>query len=258
MNAATHAGHGADVEVALTALWGALRLAVLDVETCNGSDGDHIIDLAVLTYRQRRLVGTWSRRFQPGVPVDAGSQAVHGFTDADLARERPFGEVVAEVAAVLTPADGERLVLVAHNVPFDADALLAAAMAGRKARTGTIKAAGKTRRRERQPDEATIIDLPEEHTAGHAQLLPARPSRDELAAWLAQVAECARLRCPYLDDRVATAGLPPVELLEALEPALAAALSAPDVAGAATVLGALRPLLAALPNRTAALRWFKK
>lgn len=336
MNADTHAGHGADVEVALTALWGALRLAVLDVETCNGTDGDHIIDLAVLTYRQRRLVGTWSRRFQPGVPVDADSQAVHGLTDADLAHERPFGEAVAELTAVLTPTDGERLVLVAHNAPFDVsrlqlefaragaqlpdvavldtgalarhvglrvgslaelldaldlvntaphtahgdadataraalallrraaaagahdlDELLTTAMAGRKSRTGAIKAAGKSRRRDRQPDDTPALDLPEEHTAGHAQLLPARPKRDDLAAWLDQVAECARLRCPYLDDRVATAGLPPDELLTTLEPALATAL-ATDAAGAATVLGALHPLLAALPNRSAALRWFTK
>ncbi|MGZ6858909.1 MAG: 3'-5' exonuclease, partial [Blastococcus sp.] len=337
MNAGTHAGHGADVEVALTALWGALRLAVLDIETCNGADGDHVIDLAVLTYRHRRLVGTWARRFQPGVPVDAASQAVHGLSDADLARERPFGEAVAELTAILTPADGERLVVVAHNASFDVsrlqlefsragtqlpdvavldtaalarhvglrvgsradlldalgltntaphtahgdadataraavallrraaaagahdlDQLLATAMAGRKARTGTIKAAGKTRRREREPEDEPSFDLPDQHTAGHAQLLPDRPSRDDLTAWLTEVAECARLRCPYLDDRVATAGLPPDELLVLLEPSLAGALADADPARAATVLGALRPLLGALPNRSAALRWYTK
>ncbi len=118
-----HAHGPSDPRAALAALWGALRLAVIDIETCNGPNGDHIIELAVLTYRARRQVGTWVRRFHPGVPVDPRSQAVHGITDDDLARERPFAESIDELRRVLTPLDGERLVVVGHNPAFDVSRL---------------------------------------------------------------------------------------------------------------------------------------
>ena len=333
-----HPGHGGtDPQVALTALWGALRLAVLDVETCNGADGDHIIDLALLTYRKRTEVGSLTGRFNPGVPVDPASQAVHGLTDADLASEKPFADAVPALASALTPTDGERLVLVAHNAPFDVsrlqlefaregaalpdipvldtvalakhcglragsladlldalglvntaphtargdadataraalallrmaaaagahdvDDLLTRAMAGRKSRTGAIKAAGKSRRRDRGTDAAPAVDLPDAHVTGHAELLPPDPAAHDLAGWLAQVTACAQLRCPYLEDRVHEAPLPPDELLTALEPALDAALTRNDPPAVATVLGALLPLLAQLPNRPAALRWHRR
>ena len=116
--------HGAaDDAVAVSALWGSLRLAVLDTETCNAGDGDHIIDIAVITCRRHREVGRWERKLNPGVPIDAKTQETHGITDEEVAGADPFAAVEPELTRVLTPTDGEHLVLVAHNAAFDVSRL---------------------------------------------------------------------------------------------------------------------------------------
>ena len=61
------------------------------------------------------------------------------------------------------------------------------------------------------------------------------------------MAECATLRCGYLDGRVAAADRPAQELLDVLTGVLDEVTAAGDIGGAATLVGAMLPLLAALP-----------
>lgn len=106
--------------------------------------------------------------------------------------------------------------------------------------------------------------LPQDHVAGHAALLSPRAGKRMLAGWREQVADCAGLRCRHLDDRVANAGPPPAKLIPELEAVLGRLTAGRDTAGAATVLGALLPLLPRLPprkgrlgQRNALLAWAK-
>jgi DNA polymerase III epsilon subunit-like protein len=106
--------------------------------------------------------------------------------------------------------------------------------------------------------------LPQDHIASHAALLGARAGRRMLADWRSEVAECARLRCRHLDDRVANAGPPAAKLIPELEAVLKDLTAEGDTAGAATLLGALVPLLPELParkgrlgQRNALLAWAK-
>ncbi|QYG94490.1 3'-5' exonuclease [Iamia sp. SCSIO 61187] len=89
--------------------------------------------------------------------------------------------------------------------------------------------------------------LPPEHVAGHAVILSARAGPNMLAEWRTAVGECATLRCRNLDDRVANARPPAPVLIAELEAVLADRCTAGDTPGAATVLGALLPLLPDLP-----------
>lgn len=104
--------------------------------------------------------------------------------------------------------------------------------------------------------------LPADHITGHSTLLGRRAGKRMLGAWRIEVAECAALRCRHLDDRVANAAPPSGVLLVELEAALDERVADGDAAGVATVLGALLPLLPALPPasgrlgfRTVQLDW---
>jgi DNA polymerase III epsilon subunit-like protein len=108
--------------------------------------------------------------------------------------------------------------------------------------TATVKEAGPGSRRA----AAAAPALPDSHVAGHAQLLGPRAARRALTAWRAAVAECANLRCGYLADRVAAVDRPTDELLDVLTDVLDEVTAAGDIAGAATLVGAMLPRLAAL------------
>ena len=138
----------------------------------------------------------------------------------------------------------------------DFDALLAQAMASRATHTSAINAARRKRRRTQADDNAQpSTDLPAAHILRHAEMLPNEPTANDLTVWTAQITECTQLRCPYLEDRIYVAPLPPKEVLELLEPVLDAALSAGHPAAVATVLGAVLRVISGLGNRPAALRW---
>lgn len=127
--------------------------------------------------------------------------------------------------------------------------------------THTVKAGGRARITNREPHPA----LPPEHVTGHATLLSKRAGIRMLAAWQDQVAECATLRCRHLDDRVAQGGAAPLKRLAAVEAVVAERAEAGDVAGTATALAAMLPLLdhltprkGRLGFRTTALNWAKQ
>lgn len=119
----SHPNGAADAGVAMSALWESLRLAVIDTETCNAGDGDHVIDIAVITCRRHIEVGKWERKLNPGVPIDAKTQEKHGITDEEVAGADAFAAAEPELTRVLAPTDGEQLVLVAHNTTFDVSRL---------------------------------------------------------------------------------------------------------------------------------------
>lgn len=319
---------------AIDALWGRLRLVVIDLETVTSADGNHAIEVGIVICRHGRRSSSWSHRVNPGVPVDPHSYRIHGITDEDLADEPPFEGIAGEVLRRMRGLDGETVVVVAHHAGYDvgvlrreltkldmtlpelpvldtarlarvrdlrvrsgsgkledllaalsltnvaphtargdaeaeADAVIAmferAAAAGltdldallgaaRASTTSTIR--HNARRKKPEEELEPEVDLPAEHTAGHAIVLTTDDPA-QVAPWQAGLAECAELRCPYAADRVAAIELPDYEARAAVEGLIAAACAQPipDVPAVATLLGALLPLLERLPDRPAALRW---
>ncbi|GAB3989473.1 exonuclease domain-containing protein [Nocardioides marmoraquaticus] len=322
----------ATLAAAIDALWGRLRLVVVDLETVTSADSTRAIEIAMVTCRGGRRTSSWDHRVNPGVPVDDFSFRIHGITDDDLADEGPFETVAEAVLRRLRGTDGETVIVVAHNAGYDvgvlrhelrligrelpdlpvldtarlarvrdlnvraaggkledviaalgvhnvaphtargdaeatADAVIVmlerAAAAGltdldtllaaaKSARTATLRSTA----RKKRPEEVleAEVDLPEEHTAGHAVVL-ASTDPAEIRAWQIGLEWCARLRCPYTPDRVLAAELEAHQVRAAVEPLLLDACTAGDAPAAATLLGSLLPFLEQLPGRVAALRW---
>jgi DNA polymerase III epsilon subunit family exonuclease len=114
----------ATAAAALATLWAQLRLVVIDVEITAADDGLHVVEVAAVICRAgRRTSRSWTARVNPGVPIDARSQAIHGISDDDLIDEPPFADIVPELTRRLRGLDGETVVLVAHNVGFDVGVL---------------------------------------------------------------------------------------------------------------------------------------
>ncbi|WP_198588210.1 3'-5' exonuclease [Geodermatophilus chilensis] len=147
----------------------------------------------------------------------------------------------------------------------DFEALRTHAMGRRAGTTTTIRGRGRQRLADDADEFADEPELPEEHTEAHGLVLTSTDPTD-VADWQAALAECAHLRCPYVADRVAVADVPASIVLAAVEAELSALLAPPvdgdtggawwpDVPAVATLVGTLEPLLAALPDRRAALAW---
>jgi DNA polymerase III epsilon subunit-like protein len=317
--------HQPTADVARAGLWADTRIAVVDVETCAGEDGDHIVGIGIVTCRKATVTGSWSSLVNPGVPIDERSSRIHGITDTHGADEPSFAQLAPTVTSLLTPTEGERLVLAGHNVGFDvarlhlelgridleladlplldtmklpavldalglvnpthhdaasdaaatAQAVVAllehAAHAGeddldallrrtarRQTRTSSISPATTSTGARRRDDPDDGEPLPDDHTASHADLLPAKPTSKTLAAWRDALADCVALRCPYLPDRIGTAEAPGRLLLDELESALDTALTDGDAAGAATLLEAAGGLYRELDGRRPALAWYDR
>lgn len=101
-----------------------LIVAGTDIESTGLSqeDGHRIIEIAISMYKTengidfRKLGKTWVQRINPMRTIDAGAQAVHGISLADLKGCPEWEEVAPKVHKFLSYTD----VLVAHNVRFDA------------------------------------------------------------------------------------------------------------------------------------------
>jgi len=106
-------------EVTLAALTTGVRFVVVDVETTPADDGDHILSVGVVQVAGHgaQLATPVEWRCDPGVRIE--NTRVHGLTDADVAGERPFADLVPRLATVLVPATGERVVFVAHHAASD-------------------------------------------------------------------------------------------------------------------------------------------
>jgi len=94
-----------------------MRQIVLDTETTGLStaQGHRIIEIGALELDNRRLTGREFHRFlNPDRDIDAGAEAVHGISRADLETEPRFPEIVEEFLAFIKDAE-----LIIHNATFD-------------------------------------------------------------------------------------------------------------------------------------------
>lgn len=89
-------------------------LVVIDVETTPSTDGDHVIQVAALTYRQGRLRDTYATNVNPGVPIL--NTDYHGIDDDDVAAAPTFAEIADDLEKQLADAD---VIVVGHNPSFD-------------------------------------------------------------------------------------------------------------------------------------------
>ncbi len=81
-------------------------LVVFDTETTGtNSRSDRIVEIACLKIHPDGRREDWIRRFHPGVPIPAGSTAIHGIGDADIAAAPRFREAAAELATFLEGCD---------------------------------------------------------------------------------------------------------------------------------------------------------
>lgn len=112
-------------KVATTALWGGVRIVVLDFETTSvdGGGPQRAVSVGAVTCRLGTIRGKWQTLINPEVPVAPGSGRIHGITDEHLVGEPTFAEVAPALLNLLAQADGERLVVAGHNVSFDVSVL---------------------------------------------------------------------------------------------------------------------------------------
>ena len=99
-------------------LVGSGTLVVLDVETCPAEDGDHIVQIGVVTWKQGRQRSVWTSEVDPGVPIT--NSQVHRLTDADVAGAPTFDAVADRLEQLLTGTD---TTLVCHHAKFDVGTL---------------------------------------------------------------------------------------------------------------------------------------
>jgi DNA polymerase III epsilon subunit-like protein len=281
-------------------------------------DGRHrAISIALVECAHGRVKGSaWHRLLNPGVPVDRETYKKHRLSTELISQAPSFGAIAPELLARLLPANGERVVLVAHNARFDvgvlrtefellghplpdlpvldtagrlvravgvtprdasldgllaalglvnaaphtatgdASATAAAALelmrrasehgfayipalleAAGDRRTGEITPVGRIR-----PARSSVPVMPTEHLERHT-VLPAQPTKAEIAPWIDRADDCARLRCPdlgySLESLVRTARAEPRLVLDALGAVVMRRAAAGDGPGANTALGAV-------------------
>lgn len=91
------------------------RQVALDLETTGLAEGNWVIEVGCVEIVARQLTGRELQRYvNPGRPIEAGAQRIHGITDAQLRGEPKFAEVAEEVLAFVRDAE-----VLIHNAPFD-------------------------------------------------------------------------------------------------------------------------------------------
>ncbi|RLB54752.1 MAG: hypothetical protein DRI90_19960 [Deltaproteobacteria bacterium] len=103
--------------------WHQLTWLCIDSET-TGLDpkSDRLVELAAVEFRQGEVLRRMGMLLNPGVPIPAAANAVHGISDADVADCPPFQDVQERFLTHVAAAD----LLVGYNWPFDAAFLEAA------------------------------------------------------------------------------------------------------------------------------------
>lgn len=98
--------------------WDGLRLVALDLETC-WADGWRIVSVGMVSRREVGASGSYEQWINPGVEIDAESTRTHRITNALVEHEPSFAQAAPDILARLKAADGETVVLAAHNAGFD-------------------------------------------------------------------------------------------------------------------------------------------
>lgn len=81
-------------------------LVFLDLETTGLSViSDRIVELAIIRISPQGDVLERVRRFNPGIPIPPEATAIHGISDADVAREPPFAARAKSLVELLDPCD---------------------------------------------------------------------------------------------------------------------------------------------------------
>ena len=96
------------------------EFVAFDLETTGlVAEFDRVVEIGAVRFDAGgRELGRFERLINPGRPMPARVQAVHGISDADVAGAAPAGEVLPDFLAFL--GDPETTTLVAHNAWFDA------------------------------------------------------------------------------------------------------------------------------------------
>jgi len=90
------------------------RFVVLDTETCPSEDGNRIVSIGAVVWRNGRQVRVYDQLVNPGVPITNAD--IHGITDDDVVGAPDFGQVTSDVDALLREPG---VVLVCHSARFD-------------------------------------------------------------------------------------------------------------------------------------------
>lgn len=81
-------------------------IAFFDLETTGlNISRDKIIEIAILKIQPDQSRETYVKRLNPGMPIPAESQAIHGITDADVKDCPKFEELATEIKAFIGDAD---------------------------------------------------------------------------------------------------------------------------------------------------------
>lgn len=91
---------------------------VLDTEFATSADGSHVISLAIVPVVRGKRAKAAEELYlvmNPGVPIDAATSRIHGFTDADVARKRTFAFYARRIIEFLDAHAQDRPVLVSHT-----------------------------------------------------------------------------------------------------------------------------------------------
>src|ERR1043166_4971634 len=94
-----------------------MREIVFDTETTglDPDSGDRIVEIGCIEMVNRVATGrTFPAYSNPGRPMPAGAEAIHGLSDAFLADKPRFADRAEELLAFLADCP-----LVAHNAAFD-------------------------------------------------------------------------------------------------------------------------------------------
>ena len=81
-------------------------IAFIDVETTGvNPNTDRVVELSVLKVHPDRKREYHSHRVNPGVPIPAEATAVHGISDADVAKESTFRQYAKSIRDFLEGCD---------------------------------------------------------------------------------------------------------------------------------------------------------
>jgi DNA polymerase-3 subunit epsilon len=95
--------------------WAAEKLAVIDFETTGLShEQDRVIEVGVACFVRGELSALKNWLVNPGMPVPEQARAIHNISDDELVHAPTFGQIVAELEAVI-----EGHLPVAYNAQFD-------------------------------------------------------------------------------------------------------------------------------------------
>ena len=102
--------------------WHKQPIVVVDFETTGVDPNDCApVEMALVRFEDGKRIRSWSQRFNPGRPISPEATAVHGITDADVARAMPLRGLTLslQLSAGWAAAMCDGAVPCAYNHHFD-------------------------------------------------------------------------------------------------------------------------------------------